>query len=394
MAALPPVAGSAISVLLVAFFVWAVLSLALKRFPFRMNGTDRALAWAFTAFPAVILLTGLLGAHPAGVFAKMVACLPFLSLWVLIPRLRVSPRVDYLSVYICGAACGSMAGALVAVGQWLHRAHEAEGGMGNSAVFAIISLCLAGISALNMKSPNAFYERMSWIGLGCGLLASALAMTRGVLLAFPIVLFVCFVFAPRRWIALITPVRAICLVAILGIGYFVAGAQIAEKLASIESATGKFRQSQGVTSLDIRVSLWQGGLRALAQSPFLGYGVQNRMEAVAANIPGAGGELALRFSHAHNGFLSVALDGGILGLAAVIGVLAMPIVIAMAAPKDGDYKRRLFLAILVSAVYVIAGMTQIMFRHDIMDSFFIFNAVLIAASIPFGKTPGAFPAKG
>jgi hypothetical protein len=53
---------------------------------------------------------------------------------------------------------------------------------------------------------------------------------------------------------------------------------------------------------------------------------------------------------------------------------------------------RLFLALIVSTTYAVSGMTQIMFKHDIMDAFFVFCAILIAASIPPGSGSDAIRA--
>ncbi|MBN9252537.1 MAG: hypothetical protein J0I86_18515, partial [Mesorhizobium sp.] len=98
------------------------------------------------------------------------------------------------------------------------------------------------------------------------------------------------------------------------------------------------------------------------------------------------------FTHAHNGFLSFALDGGMLTLTALVAVLCVPVFIAWRAPRDSSYRARLFLALIVSISYAVSGMTQIMFKHDIMDAFFVFCAILIAASIPAGSGSDAIRA--
>src|SRR5690606_12474285 len=103
----------------------------------------------------------------------------------------------------------------------------------------------------------------------------------------------------------------------------------------------------------------------------------------------ADGQSISFFTHPHNGLLTMALDGGILAVAAVLVMLAMPIHVAWQAPRDGHYRKRLFLAIMLSLSYVLVAMTQIMFKHDIMDSFFIFTATIIAASVPMPRNANA-----
>jgi O-antigen ligase len=151
--------------------------------------------------------------------------------------------------------------------------------------------------------------------------------------------------------------------------------------SSLSRAFFNLDSETGVQSVDVRMDMWRGGWQAFLDSPWIGYGIQNGMDALRAHLSAdVAGEIV--FTHAHNGFLTFALDGGIVLLGSVIAMLVMPVVIAWRAPRDENHRKRLFLALLVSSVYALCGMTQIMFRHDIMDSFFIFNAIVIAASVP------------
>jgi hypothetical protein len=83
------------------------------------------------------------------------------------------------------------------------------------------------------------------------------------------------------------------------------------------------------------------------------------------------------------------LDGGILVLSALIAIICAPIAVSLRAPHDENYRLRLFMALAVTGAYVLCGMTQIMFKHDIMDSFFIFFAIVLAASVPDDAAEGS-----
>src|SRR5690606_18482714 len=87
------------------------------------------------------------------------------------------------------------------------------------------------------------------------------------------------------------------------------------------------------------------------------------------------------FTHAHNAFISSMLDGGIVVLGALLAVLAVPTLVAWRSAHDASYRKRLFLAAQIAMVYATCGLSQIMFKHDIMDSFFIFTAAMVAASV-------------
>lgn len=142
-----------------------------------------------------------------------------------------------------------------------------------------------------------------------------------------------------------------------------------------------------------RLRLWAAAWRAFLESPVWGYGIQNRMDVLLPDLI-ADGHTVTRFSHAHNAYLSAALDGGVLAVAALLTMLAAPVVVAWRAPRDHDYRRRLFLAVILVTCYALIGLTQVLFKHDIMDSFYIFACAIIGASIPAGpETATGTPAQ-
>lgn len=376
MGALPAVGGSAIAFLLNAFFIWAVPSLLLRRFAYEMTESDRRLAWGFTAFAAVMLLTAVIAENPIDGLLKCLSFLPFLSLWLVIPRLRASGTVEYLALYSLGAALGSVAAALFALAE-ISAGQRPEGGAGNAAVFGIMALASAAVAALNINSPNAKLRWLAAAGASSGLIAAGLSLTRGVWIsALPIlVLILCY--APRQWLRKVVHPVSVTALSVLIILTVWQRDRFAPRFEEAAVAWQQLIEGEalGGKSLGLRLALWHTGGEAFMNAPFLGYGIQNRSEVLNEGIEAA-------FTHAHNGFLSFAVDGGVLGLAAVIIVLVMPVLIAARADRDPRYRHRLFMALLISLIYAVCGMTQIMFKHDVMDSFYIFSAILVAASVP------------
>ncbi|KQZ94139.1 hypothetical protein ASD64_04490 [Mesorhizobium sp. Root157] len=382
MGALPAVGGSVISFMLYSFFVWGLMSLALKRFEFQMTRSDRALAWTFTAFAALIVLTALIGPNRSEIPHSIVWLLAFLSPWVVIPRLRASRGIDLLQPYIIGAAIGVTAAALLAFVQSSISGIRAEGGAGNAAVFSMMSLCLMGIGGLNIASPSKTREVLAISAVVGGIVALSISLTRGVgLMIFPI-LALLVIFAPARWrFVVMRPlsglVVAVAAIALYNVQRLLDG-RWNETLRELHRLLTGVQTTRGIGE---RLRLWRAGWDAFFDSPVWGHGIQNRMTSLIPELSKDG--LPIRgFTHAHNGFLSFALDGGIITLAALAAVLCVPVFIAWRAPRDPSYRTRLFLALILFTAYVGCGMTQIMFKHDIMDAFFIFCALLIAASIP------------
>ena len=390
MGALPAVAGSAISFMLAAFFVWGLLSLALGRFPFRMTHEDRLLAWTFTAFAALVVTTGLLAENRIEVFRATIWLLPFLSLWVVIPRLRASPKLDYLGLYIAGAVVGCIGALVFAGGEiFLSGANRAEGGAGNSVIFAVMCLCLAGMAGLAINAPGRMYRTLAAVAVLAGLIAVVFSVTRGVLLAGVPVMIVVLGYALRAWLSIV--LRPIALIPVFAgsLLLYANWSMIKWRLWTVSFREfGQISDNELTSSLGERLRLWDAAWSAFLDSPLWGHGIQYRMEALVPYLAGDGQSFR-GFTHPHNGFLAAAVDGGLVVLASLLALLAMPLVVAWRAPRDDAWRRRLFLALVLVTVYVTVGMTQIMFNHDIMDSFFIFTAIVVAVSIPDGRTAGS-----
>lgn len=382
MGALPAAAGSAISVLLYTFFVWALISMALGRFAFRMTRSDRLLAWTFTLFVALIVVTALIGENRLQAPRSFVWLLTFLAPWAIIPRFRAREGVDYLSPYLTGAAVGAIAAGLIAFIQLAIFHVRPAGGAGNEAVFGMMSLCLMGLGGLKIGSDTPRDTLLGLVAIGAGIAALMMSLTRGVALAAIPVLLLLAVFAPARLrAAVLRPATVLALLAAFVIVYFIQDALDARFQETVGELNTLLHNGSTDGPIGERVRLWHAALEAIRQSPIWGYGIQNRMDALVPTLM-LDGNVIKGFTHAHNSVLTFMLDGGILVLSAVIGMLCIPIVLAWRAPRDSSYRTRLFAAVIVSGSYALCGLTQIMFKHDIMDSFFVFFSILIAISIP------------
>lgn len=392
MGALPAVGGSVISVMLYSFFVWGVLSLALQRFEFEMTRSDRVLAVTFTAFAASIVLTALIGPNRSDIPHSIIWLLAFLAPWVVIPRLRATKGIDLLSPYLIGAAVGAVIAAFLALIQSGLSGVRSEGGAGNAAVFSIMSLCLMGIGGLNIASASRARQLLAIAAVVGGTVALVMSLTRGVAIALLPVLVLLFLFDPARWRSVVVRPISLAILTAATIAFYSFQRMLDWRWEQTVREFHRILMGQQTTkSIGERLRLWEAGRDAFLESPFWGHGIQNRMASLVPEL--SKDDLPIRgFTHAHNGFLSFALDGGILTLTALIAVLCAPVFIAWRAPRDANYRMRFCLALIVSTTYAVSGMTQIMFKHDIMDAFFVFCAILIAASIPAGSGSDAIRA--
>lgn len=394
MAALPAVAGSAISFLLVIFIIWSIISIASGRLELRLSASDKVLASAFSLHVGMILLTGLAGGNRGALAGSTYWLIPFLGLWLLLPRLRASPQLDYLGLFVKGAVIGALAALAFAVVEVtaLHS-YRAEGGAGNAIIFAAMALCLAGIAGLGIRRGDGSISVVNLLAVVAGFGAVALSLSRGVFLAIPAIL-LCLMLSARNHGTLIRRVQALVIAAgaggvLLAPFYSIFHRRLVLTMQEFE----RFGTDGYSANIGERLRLWAAAWRAFLESPVWGYGIQNRMDVLLPDLI-ADGHTVTRFSHAHNAYLSAALDGGVLAVAALLTMLAAPVVVAWRAPRDHDYRRRLFLAVILVTCYALIGLTQVLFKHDIMDSFYIFACAIIGASIPAGpETATGTPAQ-
>ncbi|WP_163981080.1 hypothetical protein, partial [Raoultella ornithinolytica] len=67
---------------------------------------------------------------------------------------------------------------------------------------------------------------------------------------------------------------------------------------------------------------------------------------------------------------------GLVGIAALLMLLAAPIMAAIGSVRDDRYRDRVAFAIMLSGGYAIFGMTNLIFSHDQMNTVFV-SAFLI-----------------
>ncbi|RYE86413.1 MAG: O-antigen ligase family protein, partial [Hyphomicrobiales bacterium] len=176
----------------------------------------------------------------------------------------------------------------------------------------------------------------------------------------------------------------------------IAAAVVAVALPVIHSRIGQMWADLGLiaanaetpTSLNLRKEMYGAAVRAIEAQPWFGYGSENHWAAVTPYLNRTTFE-GLTFSHFHNIFLTVGVDAGLIGIAALILMILSPLYVAWRARSTLGGGRRLAAALILFVAFVGAGMTNIMLFHDILDAVWVFSLALIAASVPAGTGAGA-----
>ncbi|PDV85568.1 polymerase, partial [Rhizobium sp. H4] len=127
--------------------------------------------------------------------------------------------------------------------------------------------------------------------------------------------------------------------------------QIIHRIHALQENMAALERSEGeITSLSARVALYKGALSAISKDPLTGYGPQNRMASVLAELPDSMRPY-LTFSHVHNGFLTAGIDAGVVGIAALSLLLLAPLIAAWKKEPGPGRDLSITLALLLTSSY-------------------------------------------
>jgi len=128
------------------------------------------------------------------------------------------------------------------------------------------------------------------------------------------------------------------------------------------------------SSVNIRLTLYQAGYEAFFVKPIFGFGIGNLSEAATQFLPKTG---KFGYSHLHNMFLNHVIAGGLVGLLFLFMLATSPLLILWQ-KRDIISTNGIYLSFLIVITIFGAGMSNVLFFHDLLAGFFSV-LILIAA---------------
>lgn len=387
--------GSAASVVAILLASWSLISIVLRRFRWRIERSDLPVILSMLLFFAVIVGSntyhGLAaGESAAGIWRGIGKRLLFVLPLFLVPRMRCSRLSDTLPPAFMGAAGGGVLLIPISiVSLWIEGGRVA-GLAGNPGPLSVTGLLTAGWAILALsRDAGRGHLLVCLAGAFGGCLAVVLSGMRGAWPALPLVLLLPLV-ARRREIAalwrgahgsgrVVMLAGGLCILA--GVGTLVlpiAGARVDAFFADMSQIAANV---DSATSLNLRRAMYEAAARAIAARPFFGYGEGAHWTAIEPYLDSRS-FAGFSYSHLHNVVLTVGIDAGLAGIAALCAVIAAPLWTAWRARRELGGSRRLAAAGVLVVAFLVPGLSNIMFFHDILDSVWAFAVSLIAASVP------------
>lgn len=235
---------------------------------------------------------------------------------------------------------------------------------------------------LSLMGVLAFPGPRRWIyllGPPSSLAVAVMTGSRSALLAFPLLLVLAIVvLVERKRVALAviaaSTAAGALVVALLAQWFSVDRAASAIPLVR-HLLTGATVTDE--TTLQ-RFAIYRAGVQAFWQSPILGVGWHNKMEAIRPYLPPEYESLA-NLTHLHDEVLNFAVGMGVVGVLVYLALLVVPIVVCLKSPRDSQFRARLYGCILLVASYVTLGLADVMLSFELHTALYVaFTALLLS----------------
>lgn len=364
LATVPAMAGSLATGLYFGASGWGLLTAIFRvydyRIPRRAAPFVLSCIYCFFAF----LVTSLIAGNIEALAPKILSLFSLLMVPLFVARFRASDPGRTLEFFCRYAPLGVIAG----LGAFVLSDFDA-GGAGNPNIFGLAIAVLGAISLAGVFLRNWYQRAFGLAGYCLALTGVVVSEARSMIIAMIVlpVLVVIFMRGISRRMVAASAILVVIVVAALSpfvVGQFQAGMHDIENLA----------ESTELTSTGARLTLWSAAVSAIADSPWVGYGIQNKMDAVFDRINSS--VPMPKYSHVHNEFLDAMVAGGIPALIGLVLVLFSPLLMVTAGPGNA-LKNYVICSIVV--VFLLRALAGSFLTHDLVIVLFLISISIAAA---------------
>ncbi len=295
----------------------------------------------------------------------------YFTLTLLVGALVQTPKVDVFDLFLNGARAAAIVSFGHALVQVFVLGHpRATAGMANPIPFGDTAILAAGLSMVGFQRLSPRMRAFAFLAALCGIGGCLLSQTRGALLALPLL---AVAIGVHLWPLIrrrAAPALLVVGLVMVALGLFASLTKIPERIEEVRQAIEAAEPARHRDpSTAHRVVLWTYGLDAFLDRPLTGYGSQNAVDEVRERARRAGFAIP-PYNHLHNEFITTAVGKGLLGLLALLLLLAAPVIIALGSPADGRQRDRIAFAVMLSGGYGLFGLTNLLFSHDQTNTVF------------------------
>ncbi|WP_191602259.1 O-antigen ligase family protein [Marinomonas algicola] len=311
-----------------------------------------------------------------------------LAIPVLFVLLRLPYKRDLLWYGVMIGALGAFCFAVY--DRWILGLDRANG-FEHPIMFGNTSLLLGGLSFcafLYFKAQKGWHKLtvFALLAVSCGVFASLLSGTRGGWVSLPII--VAFIFWQSRdlldkklriWGSCLLIALSVVIISVPQFG-------VAKRLHEVVTDIERYQSGDFLyNSVGQRFEMWKAAVYMFNMSPLLGVGEYHSVE-IKQELADEGliSQSILRFSHAHNEYLTSLSLRGLIGLFFLIVVYLVPLKLFLRKMHlhhhNWNVKAYALAGALIPMSYMDFALTQSMFSHNIGVMFYAFSIVFFWAA--------------
>lgn len=334
---------------------------------------DRRILWGLLVYAAMIFINRLIHGDQYGVMRGLFYVVVFA---LMIPRKLSLLVLGYLAIVLGGMGLG-----ILGIWQYQHGIARVEG-FTNAILFsqAALTLVILNWFVFQQKRLPGWLRGGSLVGLIAALFALYLSQSRGVWLAFGVILayVICYkaYFKPWKYIAV-----AILCTATTGAIYQtnqLVQVRVAEAVSDLNSAEkGSYDSSWG-----LRVIAWQSAWLGFLDSPVVGVGTDGFDELKQKQVNNHQiSQLIFHpsLAHSHNQYMQNLVVRGSMGFIALVIFLGLPLYLA------ANNISRVSAGVLVPLAFAINSLSDVPFEHQGVLYLYTLSLVFIWFAHEFKK---------
>ena len=354
-------------------------------------------------FFVAALVSHLANASPAR--GPQVLLETYLLLVFAIPLLFLYARVapDLKIIWVMFVAAAMAAGMMSIVGEVIDYQNRAGGSTGQAVLFGTMAVALSGVAMLSyrvLRAYNSWGRAIFVITLLLSLSAVILSGSRGAWIGFFAVATLMATYLLDRyslWQKSIVILIVIIAVPLMSYQLPLVKKRVTLAVEEIAQLTAEDPQAKRTRSKSIalRLHLWRSSIDIFGDNIVFGVGPGNFKPAMKQYLAEKGGpERMPRMKHAHNQYLNTLMTKGLVGMAALLLMLAVHLYIFVGYLKPGNPREVRDLAMAACGIittFIVLGLTSAPLERKITLVFYGFSLALLLGQILFLKrSDGSF----
>jgi len=256
------------------------------------------------------------------------------------------------------------------------------GNMTNENIFSDIAVAMLFLSIIQIFSETPKERVITFIAVLMGGYAIFLIGARGSWLSFLILSTVYIGLIYKPFIQNNNKVKvSLVLILIVFFGFIGTSSNIKERVTKAVTEVQDWNSGKEVWSSNgNRMKMWESGLSAAKNSPWIGYGYRNENKAAAVYVSKNKDWVSVA-THLHNEYLTNLVSAGIIGVLSLLTLLFAPLIVFYRKLKDKDTYYYSVMGILLCVGYITFGFTHIAFGEEHINAFYIFFMAILLPKV-------------